>query len=152
MLGSVLRINSLYRILTVACSLGTIIYGTFLRRCLLNHYIILGFELSIGFVDVNCNLNGSRSLCICCTVLADNFGFRRRKALDFQTSVCQVTNKFLKLFFKKLDKSVFISFFHLPLTNTKIISPYRSPIHTPFEFPPYCGFSTITFRYMIKNK
>ena len=90
--------------------------------------------------------------CVCCTVLADNFGFRRRKALDFQTSVCQVTNKFLKLFFKKLDKSVFISFFHLPLTNTKIISPYRSPIHTPFEFPPYCGFSTITFRYMIKNK
>ena len=89
--------------------------------------------------------------CVCCTVLADNFGFRRRKALDFQTSVCQVTNKFLKLFFKKLDKSVFISFFHLPLTNTKIISPYRSPIHTPFEFPPYCGFSTITFRYMIKR-
>ena len=60
MLGSVLRINSLYRILTIACSLGTIIYGTFLRRCLLNHYIILGFELSIGFVDVNCNLKGSR--------------------------------------------------------------------------------------------
>ena len=25
--------------------------------------------------------------CVCCTVLADNFGFRRRKALDFQTSV-----------------------------------------------------------------
>ena len=60
MLGSVLHINSLCRILTIACSLGTIIYGTFLRLCLLSDYIILGFELSIGFVDVNCNLKGSR--------------------------------------------------------------------------------------------
>ena len=49
MLGSVLRINSLCRILTIACSLGTIIYGTFLRLCLLSDYIILGLVLSIGF-------------------------------------------------------------------------------------------------------
>ena len=30
--------------------------------------------------------------------------------------------------------------------------PIPFPIHTPLEFPSYCGFSTITFRYMIKNK
>ena len=30
--------------------------------------------------------------------------------------------------------------------------PIPFPIHTPLEFPPYCGFSTIAFRYMIKNK
>ena len=40
--------------------------------------------------------------CVCYTVWADNFGFRRRKALAFQTLVCQVTNKFLELFSKNL--------------------------------------------------
>ena len=36
----------------------------------------------------------------------------------------------LKSFLKHLVKSVIISFFDLPFTNTKIISQYRSP-YTP---------------------
>ena len=35
----------------------------------------------------------------------------------------------------------------------KNYQPIPFPIHPPFfEFQPYCGFSTITFRYMMKNK
>ena len=61
--------------------------------------------------------------CVWGTVLAVNFGICRRM-------IWEISKLLFFNFSKHLDKSVFINSFHLPLTNTKIISQYRSP-YTP---------------------
>ena len=56
--------------------------------------------------------------CVWGTVLAVNFGICRRM-------IWEISKLLFFNFSKHLDKSVLISFFDLPFTNTKIISQYR---------------------------
>ena len=70
--------------------------------------------------------------CVWRTVLAVNSGICKQKIWEFENSKLLFLN-----FFIQLNKSVLISFFDLPFTNTKIISQYR------LTYTPHSGLNSL---------